>query len=112
MPRIFSVVQIFTFKDEEIPAQFTFDVPVNGDYYFIQDGEDVFLYIEGRTDADTIKVEGRIIVEGDEIPDHYEVQTILAALIEEEITWVTVVTNKPASALTAKSQANAWKKKF
>jgi hypothetical protein len=112
MPRIFSVTQIFTFRDEEIPAQFVFNVPVNGDYYFIQDGEDVFLYIEGRTDADTIKVEGRIIIEGDEIPDRYEVQTILAALIEEEITWATVVTDKPASALTAKSQANAWRKKF
>jgi len=112
MPRIFSVIQVFTFRDEEIPAEFTFDVPVDGDYYFIQDGEDVFLYIEGRTDADTIKVEGRTIIEGDEIPDHYEVQAILAALIEEEVTWVTIVTNKPASALTAKSQANTWKKKF
>jgi hypothetical protein len=112
MPRIFSVIQVFTFRDEEIPAEFTFDVPVDGDYYFIQDGEDVFLYIEGRTDADTIKVEGRTIIEGDEIPDRYEVQAILAALIEEEVTWVTIVTNKPASALTAKSQANTWKKKF
>jgi len=112
MPNIFSVTHLFSFKDEEIPAQFIFDMPAKGDYYFIQDGDDVFLYIEGRTDADTIKVEGRIVVEGDEIPDQFETQTILATLIEEELTWVTVVTKRPASVATALSKANGWKKKF
>lgn len=108
MPKIFSVTKVFTFRDEEIPAQFTFDVPVKGDYYFIQDSDEVFLYIEGRVDADTKKVEGRIISEGDEIPDHFETQTVLCTLIEEELTWLSVVTKEHVTVTTA----NEWKKKF
>jgi len=108
MPRIFSVTNLFTFKDEEIPAQFTFDVPVKGDYYFIQDGEEVFLYIEGRTEADTFKVEGRLVAEGDDIPDQFETQTILCALHEEELIWYTVATKEHVTV----TNANEWKKKF
>ena len=112
MPRIFSVTHLFTFRDEEIPAQFTFEVPAKGDYYFIQDGEDVFMYLEGRTDDDTIKVEGLVISEGAAIPDDFETQTVLAALIEEELVWLTVATKKPVSVADVTKQANTWKKKF
>ena len=112
MPRIFSVTHLFTFRDEEIPAHFTFEVPAKGDYYFIQDGEDVFMYLEGRTDDDTIKVEGLVISEGAAIPDDFETQTVLAALIEEELVWLTVATKKPVSVADVTKQANTWKKKF
>jgi|LauGreDrversion4_2_1035121.scaffolds.fasta_scaffold1249428_1 hypothetical protein len=115
MPRIFSVTHLFTFRDEEIPAQFTFDIPAKGDYFFIQDGEDVFMYIEGRTDDDTIKVEGLVISEGAAIPDDFETQTVLAALIEEELVWLTVVTKEPVRVPDVSKKPtvwDAWKKKF
>lgn len=112
MPKVFSVVHLFSFKDEEIPQQFTFDVPEKGEFYFIQDGEEVFLYIEGRTNADTIKVEGQIFTEGDEIPDAFETQSILGALIEEEAVWFIVATKKPVHAKIVQNVANTWKKKF
>lgn len=112
MPKIFSVVHLFTFKDEEIPAHFTFDVPVGGDYYFIQEGEDVFMYIEGRTEVATIQVEGQILSEGVEIPDNYETQTILGTIIDEELTWLIVVTKMSAHVNPVKNPLNEWRKKF
>lgn len=112
MPKVFSVIPIFSFKDKEIPAQFTFDVPVDGDYYFIQDTDDVFLYIEGSIGDDTVKVEGLVIGEGDDIPANYTTQTIVNALIEEEIVWFIVSTKQVASAKSATKPQSSWKKKF
>jgi hypothetical protein len=106
------MVHLFSFKDEEIPQLFNFDAPAKGEFYFIQDGEDVFLYIEGRTEDDTIKVEGQIITEGDEIPDDYETQTVLGTLIEENLVWFIVTTKSPVHAKIVQNVANAWKKKF
>jgi hypothetical protein len=112
MSKVFSVVQVFSFKDKEIPAHFTFEVPVNGDYYFIQDTDDVFLYIEGSVKADTVKVDGLVIAEGDDIPADYETQTILSALIEEEFVWFIISTKSSVPAKNATQQQNSWKKKF
>jgi len=112
MPKTFSVVHLFTFKDEEIPAHFTFDVPVGGDYYFTQEGDDVFMYIEGRTEAATIQVEGQVIPEGSEIPDDFETQSILGTLIDEELTWLIIVTKMSANVNPVKKLVNEWKKKF
>lgn len=112
MPKLFSVIHLFSFKDEEVPAQFTFDVPVKGEFYFIQDNEEVFLYIEGRTDVDTIKVEGQLISEGADIPDDYETQTVLGALIEEELVWFIIATKSLARVAPVLTQNNTWKKKF
>lgn len=112
MPRIFSVTPILNFNDKELPAHFTFDVPIKGNYYFVQDSDEVFLYIEGRTEADTITVEGKLILEGDDIPDQYITQLVLSFLLEEEIVWATIVTKNPVSAGTAMTGSNHWKKKF
>jgi hypothetical protein len=112
MTKLFSIVPIFSFKDKEIPAHFTFDVPTDGDYYFIQDGEDVFLYIEGSVNVDTVKVDGLVIGEGDDIPTDYETQTILAASLEEELVWFIVSTKQLASVKNVTKSQNSWKKKF
>lgn len=111
MPKVFTVTKIFSFTDDEIPAEFTFQIPQNGDYEFIQDEEHVYVYIEGDIDEDVKRVEARLLVEGDAIPDGFRSKNILAAYTEEgDVTWALIVVKSETTKSLQKS--NSWKKTF
>lgn len=110
MTRKFTVTRLFSLEDEEIPEDFSFDVPVGGDFQFLQESNDIFLYCDGDTTAVTTKVLGKLVVEGDEIPPDYTMHAILASLIEDELTWITITIKEVQPLLQKK--VLTWKKKF
>jgi hypothetical protein len=110
MPKKFTVTHLFCLESAELPFEFSFDVPINGHFQFVQEDNDVFLYCEGDTTAVTTKVEGRLVIEGDEIPPEFTLHAILALLTEDELGWLTIHI-KEVQPLIQRT-VTSWKKKF
>lgn len=120
--RIFNVTKIHSISPEEIPGKFTFEVPIGGTFYFTQDEEHLYLYLEGDTKAPLEKVEALMIQEGEEIPAGYTTEFI--ALLgygvygedEDETNavpiWAVVVVKDKQVTKGQQTVGQEWKKKF
>lgn len=122
--KIFNVTKVHTISPEEIPGKFIFDCPVNGSYFFTQDEEFLYLYLEGDTNDDIEKVEAIMIQEGEEIPAGHTVVYLAHlgySLVEEEDgstsdmgepVWAVVAVKDNKKQQDKKENPNSWKKSF
>lgn len=120
--KTFFVRKVHSISPEEIPGRFTFEIPVGGMYYFTQDEENLYLYVEGSTEASLESVEAIMVTEGEEIPAGYTTEFVALlgyGVFEEDQTeadaepiWAIVaVKNKPAAKVPLPASSE-WKKKF
>jgi hypothetical protein len=118
------VTKVHPISVEEIPGKFIFDVPIGGSFYFTQDDENLFLYLEGDTEAPIEKVEAIMVQEGEEIPKGYTVEFLAHlgyALVEEEdgstsdigeAVWAVVAVKDRVVTVGQETKKNSWKKTF
>jgi len=106
MSRNFSITHAFTFKDNTVPTEFAFDIPINGSFEFILIDTEVFLYCEGILEDGLTKQYGRVFFEGDTIPDDYKTEAIFPIIFDEGETLWTIIALKVAEKKTS------WRKTF
>lgn len=119
--KTFFVRKVHSISPEEIPGKFTFEIPIGGTFYFTQDEENLYLYIEGKTEAALETIEAIMITEGEEIPAGYTTEFIALlgyGVFEEEQTeaeaepiWAIVAVKDKVKG-SSSSNTSEWKKKF
>jgi hypothetical protein len=113
MPKIFTVTPIFSFEDDEIPSEFSFEIPIDGDYQIFQDGSEVFLYCEGDPTKPVEKIFGQLVLEGEELPEGYDEHIVLGPYEGDEKQpplWAVAAIKLPKP--KTKSDTNEWKVRF
>jgi hypothetical protein len=122
--KVFNVTRVHTISPEEIPGKFVFDVPIGGEFYFTQDEDYLYLYLQGDTEAPVEQVEGIMLQEGEEIPPGYTVDFLAHlgyALVEEEDgstsdtgepVWAVVAIKDRIVTVGQETKKNSWKKTF